>query len=226
MLIPKPGPHLDRQRAGQYDHIQARIDTNLPEPGYLELCPTAAVQLWFVPSPISWGVALTRFWQVSLDGCLLLFLSSCIVSCSVIFVFVFCHFCLCVLLFLRSCSVIFVFVFCYFCVCVLQFLCVCVLLFLRSCSAFCVCVLLFLAFVLCNFWVRVLIFLRLCSVICAFVFHFLQTNVGFVQNKMYSLNKRCRFSGTNVLLCLEQIKVLIQNKCRLFAEQMWNSYRT
>jgi len=42
MLLPKPSTHLDRQRAGQYDHIQARIDTNLPEPGYLELCPEAA----------------------------------------------------------------------------------------------------------------------------------------------------------------------------------------
>ena len=147
------------------------------------------------------GVALTRFWQVSLDGCLLLFLSSCIVSCSVIFVFVFCYFCVRVLLFLRSCSVIFAFVFCYFCVRVLLFLCLCSAIF---------------AFVFCYFGVRVLLFLRSCSVI--FV---LQNKCGHFTEQMW------KFCRTNVDILqntcgnfTEQMWKFYRTRCGNFTEQM------
>ena len=72
------------------------------------------------------------FWRVSLDDCVLLFLSFGIDSCTAMFALVLYYFAL-VLLFLLSCSVIFAFVFYYFGF-VFCYFCAPVLLFLRPCS--------------------------------------------------------------------------------------------
>ena len=78
------------------------------------------------------------------------------------FALVFCLFCSCVLLFLRSCSVYFALANCYFCFRAM--------LFLLSCSLIFALVFCYFAFVFCLFCSRVLLFLLSCYVIFAFVF--------------------------------------------------------
>ena len=85
----------------------------------------------------------------SLNDCVLLFLSSCNVSCTAMFALVFCYFCSRVLLLLLSRSVLFGLVYCY--------VCSRVLLFLLSCSVI-------FALVFCYFCARDLLFLGSCSV--------------------------------------------------------------
>ena len=135
------------------------------------------------------------FWRVSLDDCVLLFLSFGIDSCTAMFALVLYYFAL-VLLFLLSCSVIFALVFYYFWVRVL--------LFLRSCSV----IFAPMFYYSCP---RVLLFLGSCAVIFGFVFCnfcaeqtriFYGPHVNFLENK-------CDFFA----------EFFFQNKWDFFTEQ-------